>query len=190
MAVLTDITERKKMEEEIRALSLHDELTGLQNRRGFMTLGGQMLKTASRLKKTVALVYLDVDNLKNINDSAGHKTGDRALVELAFILKKCFRESDIIGRLGGDEFAVLAMETTRMNADALVQRLHDRLELFNDRSSAEAGFRLSASWGAALRDPEGHEAVEELLSRADRLMYEQKKAKKAGQPAKPPSPSK
>jgi len=190
MAVLTDITERKKMEEEIRALSLHDELTSLYNRRGFMTLSGHALKTASRLKKTTALIYLDVDNLKRINDTGGHKLGDRALVEVAFILKKCFRESDIIGRLGGDEFSVLAMESTRMNVDALTLRLQEKLDLFNERSAAEAGFSLSVSVGVTTRDPDSPEAVEEMLSRADLLMYEQKRAKKSGEPGKPPGPSK
>ncbi len=190
MAVLTDISERKQMEEEIRALSLHDELTSLYNRRGFMTLAEHTLKTATRLKKTVALIYLDVDNLKKINDTGGHKMGDRALVEIAFILKKSFRESDIIGRLGGDEFAIMAMETTQMNTDILTERLSEKLEHFNTRSSAEAGFSLSLSLGLSLRAPDGAEAVEELLSRADLLMYAQKKAKKSGEPGKPPGPSK
>ncbi|TFG56305.1 MAG: sensor domain-containing diguanylate cyclase, partial [Candidatus Aminicenantes bacterium] len=190
MAVLTDITDRKHMEEEILALSLRDELTTLYNRRGFMTLAEQQLRTASRLKKKVALLYLDVDDLKKINDSGGHKTGDRALAEVAFILKKSFREADIVGRLGGDEFSVLAMETTKMNVDILSKRLQEKLDLFNSRSSAEAGFSLSISVGVFIREPEDPATVEEMLSRADHLMYEQKRSKKSGDLGKPPGPSK
>jgi diguanylate cyclase (GGDEF)-like protein/PAS domain S-box-containing protein len=190
MAVLTDITDRKHMEEEILALSLRDELTTLYNRRGFMTLAEQQLKTASRLKKKIALLYLDVDDLKKINDSSGHKMGDRALAEVAFILKKSFREADIVGRLGGDEFSILAMESTKMNVDILTQRLQEKLTNFNSRSSAEAGFSLSISMGVCIREPEDPATVEEMLSRADRLMYEQKRSKKSGEPGKPPGPSK
>ncbi len=190
MAVLTDITDRKHMEEEILALSLRDELTTLYNRRGFLTLAEQQLKTASRMKKKVALLYLDVDDLKKINDSGGHKMGDRALAEIAFILKKSFREADIVGRLGGDEFSVLAMESTKMNVDILTQRLQEKLTLFNSRSSAEAGFSLSISLGVFIRELEDPATVEEMLSRADYLMYEQKRSKKSGEPGKPPGPSK
>jgi diguanylate cyclase (GGDEF)-like protein/PAS domain S-box-containing protein len=190
LAVLTDITSRRAMEEEIKALSLRDELTTLYNRRGFLTLAEQQLKIASRLKKKVAVLYLDVDNLKRINDSGGHKVGDRALSEIAFILKKSFREADIVGRLGGDEFSVLAMETTKMNADALVKRLRDKLDLFNTRSSAEAGFELAVSVGVFTREPDNPATIEEMLSRADMLMYEEKRAKKSGESGKPPGPSK
>jgi diguanylate cyclase (GGDEF)-like protein len=178
------------MEEEIKALSLHDELTTLLNRRGFLTLAEQQLKTASRLKKRIALLYLDVDDLKRINDTGGHKLGDRALTEVAFNLKKSFRESDIVARMGGDEFSVLAMESTHLDADALVSRLEEKLAFFNDRSSAEAGFRLAVSIGVFTREPDQQATIEEMLSRADLLMYERKRARKGGSASKPPGPSK
>lgn len=184
MAVLTDISDRKRMEEEIRALSLHDELTGLCNRRGFLTLSELAIKTANRLKKPIALIYIDVDDLKAINDSGGHKMGDRALVEIAFTLRKSFRESDVIGRLGGDEFAVLAMQTNPTDSSLLTLRLLERLDLFNSRSAAEAGFRLSVSFGVSNREPDSPGTVDELLSQADLQMYEQKRAKKSSTPGR------
>ena len=191
LAVLTNITERKSLEEEIKALSLRDQLTTLYNRRGFLTLAEQQLKTANRLQKKLAVLYLDMDDLKRINDTGGHKIGDRALAEMAFILKKSFRDADIVGRLGGDEFSVLAMETNRpLEPDLLVRRLREKLDLFNARSSAEAGFRLAASVGVFTRGPEDPVTIEEMLSRADMLMYEEKKAKKGGDAGKPPGPSK
>jgi len=190
LAVLTDITDRKAMEEEIKSLSLRDELTTLYNRRGFLTLAEQQLKTATRLKKRIALLYLDMDNLKRINDTSGHPTGDRALAEIAFILKKSFREADIVGRMGGDEFSVLAMETNRpLDSGVLVQRLQEKLDHFNARSAAEAGFNLSVSVGVFTREPDHPATIEEMLSRADMLMYDEKRAKKGG-PGKPPGPSK
>jgi len=191
LAVLTDITDRKAMEEEIKALSLRDELTTLYNRRGFLMLAEHQIKTANRLKKKLAVLYLDMDNLKRINDGGGHKLGDRALTEMAFILKKSFREADIVGRLGGDEFSVLAMETTRpLDPEVLVKRLQEKLEHFNARSAAEAGFSLSASVGVFTSDPDRPVTIEEMLSRADMLMYEEKKARKGGGAEKPPGPSK
>jgi len=191
LAVLTDITGRKAMEEEIKALTLRDELTTLYNRRGFLTLAEQQLKNANRLKKKLAVLYLDMDNLKRINDGGGHKLGDRALEEIAFILKKSFREADIVGRLGGDEFCVLAMETNRpLDSDVLVKRLREKLEHFNARSAAEAGFTLSVSVGVFTRDPDDPVAIEEMLSRADNLMYDEKRAKRGNGAGKPPGPSK
>ncbi len=180
MAVLLDITDRKLMEEQIRSLSLEDELTKLYNRRGFMTLAEQQLKNASRLHKRAFLIYADVDNLKAVNDTFGHKEGDKALVQLAAAIKKSFRESDIVARLGGDEFVVLAMETTRSGADILTKRLDEKLAMFNLHMSQEgnASYTVSVSLGVAMFDPEFPSRIEDMIVQADSHMYEQKKAKK------------
>lgn len=189
LAVLTDITGRKRMEEEIRSLSLTDPLTGLLNRRGFMTLAEQHLKIANRLKKKVALLYFDMDDLKRINDTGGHKAGDLALVDAATILKKNFRDSDIVARVGGDEFVVVAMESTRMNHEAISKRLEEKLSLFNAKAAEENRFCISLSHGLALYDPDFPSKIEDLMTRADLLMYEQKQAKKGFSPDKLPGPS-
>ena len=109
-----DITEQKRLEPELHTISLTDELTGLCNRRGFITLAGQQLKIAARTKKDMLLFFADLDKMKHINDTLGHQAGDIALVEAAAILKEVFRESDIMGRMGGDEFAILAIDTTEI----------------------------------------------------------------------------
>ncbi len=103
--------ERHRMAEELRNLSLTDELTGLHNRRGFITLSQQQIRQAKRTKKEMLLLFVDLDGLKKINDGFGHSEGDRALFAVAALLRETFRDSDIVARIGGDEFAVLAMET-------------------------------------------------------------------------------
>ena len=105
LEVATDITDRKKVEEELRAATMTDYLTGLLNRRGFFTLADQQCKLASRSKRAIALLYIDLDGFKHINDELGHEVGDQVLVETANILKRTFREADVIARIGGDEFS-------------------------------------------------------------------------------------
>jgi diguanylate cyclase (GGDEF)-like protein/PAS domain S-box-containing protein len=178
MAVLTDITERKRMEEEIRALSLTDPLTNLYNRRGFMHLAEQQLKVAARLEKRVFLLYSDVDKLKHINDTFGHKEGDRVLIDVANILKKSFRDSDIVARMGGDEFVVMAMEAARVNAEVFTRRLQEKLEHYNSRPDTQGRYTLTLSIGLSVYDPELPLPIDDLLHRADGLMYEQKRTKK------------
>lgn len=102
-----DITARKRVEEELKRLALRDDLTGLANRRAFVTVGQQLLRIAERAGETALLAYIDLDNMKAINDRYGHAAGDLALMEMAGLLRRTFRESDVISRLGGDEFCIL-----------------------------------------------------------------------------------
>jgi two-component system cell cycle response regulator len=159
--------------EELRALSLTDELTGLNNRRGFMTLADQQLKVAKRAGWETALIFADIDNLKEINDTQGHQEGDKALVDTANIMRKTFRESDIIGRLGGDEFAVLLVCPPNGSAVDPTTRLKEALEEFN--RAEERTYELSLSLGQAGGAPENPTSVDELISQADRAMYEDKR---------------
>jgi diguanylate cyclase (GGDEF)-like protein len=162
-----------KGEEALLALSLTDELTGLYNRRRFFVLTEQCFKVAVRTKKRPLLLFIDMDNLKWINDHYGHKEGDQALIGLAGILKKTFRESDIIARIGGDEFVVL-LEATDENSEALLTRLHENVKDYNAKRSQHI---LSISLGTAHFDPEHPISIDDLLAKADALMYAQKRRK-------------
>jgi len=171
-----DITDRKKAEAEIKALSLEDDLTGVYNRRGFMALARQQLMLAHRVERDMILIFIDLDNLKEINDTFGHPEGDRALMDFASILKKTFRESDIIGRIGGDEFVVLALEVEMNGTDALIQRLKDAL--FIHKSKTTQPYHLSASIGCARYNPKYPKTLDKLLFMADQRMYKNKKTKR------------
>lgn len=170
-----DITTRKKMEENLRALSLTDELTGLHNRRGFFTLAEKLLKIAKRQKKGLFLLYADLDGLKEINDTWGHQDGDVALVDIASILKTTYRESDIIARIGGDEFVIMPVGTIGDDIRTISARLQKNVEAHN--AKRESGHKLSLSLGIYYYDPENPCSIDELLSHADKLMYDQKKIK-------------
>jgi diguanylate cyclase (GGDEF)-like protein/PAS domain S-box-containing protein len=176
---IIDITERKRMEEAIREISLHDPLTELYNRRGFTTLAEQQLKAAHREKRRMTLSFIDVDQMKWINDTLGHDEGDKALIDAANILRQTFRESDIIARVGGDEFAVLTVDAAEMNSETFSKRLQGAMDQLNAEGSRKC--RLAMSQGAAIYDPESPMSLSELMSSADELMYAQKKIKMCGQ---------
>ena len=173
-----DITNQKRAQEELRALSLIDELTGLYNRRGFLTLARQQLKMADRMHRGLFLLFADLDDLKNINDEYGHPEGDQALKDVAGILKDTFREPDILARIGGDEFVVLAIEgTSAANSETLSSRFFGQLGAFNEKGKRL--YRVSVSLGIVRQMPGGATAIEELMAQADRLMYEKKRQKKS-----------
>ena len=167
----SDVTARRALEDELRAMSLRDDMTGLYNRRGFSLLAEQRLKDGRRSGATLTIVYADVDHLKSINDAFGHNAGDIALVLCAQALEATFRESDIVARIGGDEFVVLAEADTR-DLDAVSLRLEEEL----DRRTAESGlqFPVSLTIGSAHSTPPTALSLDELLQQADAFMYEHK----------------
>ena len=175
IAVIQDITDRKRMEEEMREMSFRDQLTELYNRRGFITLTEQQLKAANRAKRPMRLTFIDCDGLKWINDTLGHEEGDKALVDTANVLRQTFRESDIIARLSGDEFAVLSIDATDMNPEVFSKRLQQSIDEYNEKESRP--YKLAMSWGTAIYNPESPMSLDKLMSSADQLMYAQKKSK-------------
>lgn len=170
-----DVTERVQLREELRRMAVRDELTGLNNRRGFMTLAEQQLLLAAREQRAMLLLFIDLDGLKAINDQRGHAEGDRAIRDMADVLRKTFRGSDVLARLGGDEFVVLVTETPKFSPDYVQKRLHDHIEAFNKVGSRR--YLLRASMGIARYDPESGVSVDVLLNRADTLMYQDKQSR-------------
>jgi diguanylate cyclase (GGDEF)-like protein/PAS domain S-box-containing protein len=177
VGAMVDITDRKRAEEALRTLSLADELTDLYNRRGFFTIAEQQLKIAKRMEKRMMLLFADLDGLKWINDNLGHQEGDMALIDVANILKKTFRESDFIARIGGDEFVVLGIEAEEPDAGMLANRLLENVKSHNEKRMRS--YSLSISTGIAHYDPDNPCSIDELLAGADKLMYEQKQKKHA-----------
>jgi diguanylate cyclase (GGDEF)-like protein len=168
-------TERKEIEEGLRILSLTDELTNLNNRRGFMTLAKQQFEMANRLNRELLLISADLDDLKVINDTLGHQEGDHALLDVAVILKDTFRSSDIIARIGGDEFAALQMKNPENNITVTSDRLQQAIARYN--RGRDRPYTLSISVGMAVYYPEQPKTLEQLMDEADKKMYEQKKSK-------------
>src|SRR5512137_1550254 len=187
--ILVDVTERKTAErrlhltlrklqlsnEKLESLSLADHLTGLYNRRGFYSFGLQQMKIAKRLKADNYLVFLDIDNLKEVNDAYGHAVGDLLLQGVAAILRTTLRESDVIGRIGGDEFAVLAMRSKGVGEKSLMARIEEGVSAF--RVKGNARLRLSVSMGLVSVDPQKYQQLDDFLAHADFLMYQQKRQK-------------
>lgn len=167
--------ERHRLQKNLQNLSLIDDLTGLYNRRGFLALAEQHLRMIQR-KGAALLIYLDLDDLKLINDSYGHLEGNRALIVTANVLRACFRQSDILARLGGDEFCVLMTDAVLDSAQQVRKRLQQRADFINALSSWK--FRLSLSVGIGEVPVVHQPSLDQLLRIADASMYEEKKCKK------------
>jgi diguanylate cyclase (GGDEF)-like protein/PAS domain S-box-containing protein len=167
-----DITDRRRAE-EAQARSLVDDLTGLYNRRGFFTLAEHQFKLTKRSHNNMVLFFVDLDELKAINDTLGHLEGDQALSDTADLLRKTFRESDIMARLGGDEFVVLITEPT--DAKLILRRLHKNLERHNTTEGRP--YHIALSIGMAHYNPLFPSTIEELVRQADTSMYENKRGK-------------
>jgi diguanylate cyclase (GGDEF)-like protein/PAS domain S-box-containing protein len=174
----SDITERVRGAEQFRHLAHHDVLTGLPNRRLFADRMEQAITRARRSGGRVALMLLDLDEFKGINDSQGHSVGDQVLVAVAQRLKSGLRESDTVARLGGDEFVVLLPDSGQLRdiariAAKTVDSLREPLAI------GAAQYRIGASVGIALF-PDHADNAERLMQEADIAMYEAKRAGGSG----------
>lgn len=173
---MLDITDRKQLEEQLLHAAFHDSLTGLPNRAYFLDRTSHALARAKRLDMPIAVLFLDLDNFKVINDSFGHTLGDELLTRVAQILRLRVREGELLTRLGGDEFAVLLEDTGDIDsaarvAERLLEALHEPLML-----SGRQVF-VSASAGIVSSAPR-HSTPEDLLRDADIALYRAKDAGK------------
>jgi diguanylate cyclase (GGDEF)-like protein len=172
--MIRHIARQQQLENALRELATVDELTDILNRRGFRAVADDHLRLAKRIKKGLNCLFMDLNGFKQINDTLGHLVGDQALIETARILKRTFRETDLVARVGGDEFVVLALETGAGSADRMVARLQEKLSAAN----AQAGrkYQLSLCIGVARYEPGEECSIGDLVARADSLMYQQKQA--------------
>jgi len=174
---LTYAIERQRVQVELFNLSLSDDLTGLYNRRGFLTLTQHQIKLAHRMGKTFLIAFIDLDGMKQINDTFGHQEGNHALVETANILRDSFRQCDILARIGGDEFAVFVADAIQDNTSTVKQRMQQKLNSCNTDPSRR--YQLSFSVGIVAANSSQNCHIEEILVQADAAMYEQKQGKRS-----------
>jgi diguanylate cyclase (GGDEF)-like protein len=163
------------MERDIHDLTLRDELTGLYNMRGFYLLAEQTLRLSQRAKLPFAVLFLDLDGLKQINDRHGHNMGSAYLAETGKLLFTSFREGDVKGRFGGDEF-VVAGQFSMVGIEIAVQRLLEAAAERNAKANREPP--LSFSIGYVTSEHYSQETLKELVTRADEAMYREKRRKK------------
>ncbi|MBU0681925.1 MAG: diguanylate cyclase [Proteobacteria bacterium] len=175
--IFRDVTDRKVFEDKLHAISITDELTGLLNRRGFFTLAEKQLAISGRTGSNLYLLYADLDNMKLINDQQGHKVGDQALKDTARLLREIFRDGDILARVGGDEFTVLLTTIAEdQNEQSVLTRFDRKLAELNNQKNRS--FELLISTGIVKQKGKSPCLLEDLMSRADHLMYENKRQRK------------
>jgi diguanylate cyclase (GGDEF)-like protein len=154
--------------------AFRDDLTGLLNRRGFRLAAARRIATAGRRRRPLLVLFADVDAFKQINDTFGHREGDRALARVASAFRKTFRKTDALARFGGDEFVALVTEEPGCSAETLTRRLRANLARI---AAEDARYRLTLTIGVARHGPEGMPSLEELIAAADERLYERKRAR-------------
>lgn len=163
----------RRLTDELQQLALTDELTGLRNRRGFLLLADQTWRLTSRTHIKCLLLFIDLDGLKNVNDTLGHSAGDALLIDAARVLTGVFGDADVIARVGGDEFAVLELVDGEETAEPASQRLQLVIDEFNQHAGQP--YHLSMSVGVEELPAAADTSLEVLLSRADLAMYGRKR---------------
>ncbi len=169
----TEVTERRQLEAELKILATTDSLTGLNNRRHLLESGSRIMEAYRRYRRPLALLMLDIDHFKKINDTYGHAAGDLVLIQLADVLRSVLRAADLCGRFGGEEFVCLLPETSVAEALVLAERLRGKLA--EQAVFSEAGeIFFTVSIGVSVAMPEDI-SIDRLIHRADMALYEAKR---------------
>lgn len=174
MRAVRSAVRQSLLDKELCSLALIDDLTGLNNRRGFLALAAQELKHGHRNLQEFLLFSIDLDRLKMINDTYGHQEGDCALLRTANALRGTFRNSDILSRFGGDEFCVLAPEASVENERTIIDRLKENLRHAN---ADEHRYPLTVSIGTARFNPRKPVSLDQLMDESDKAMYRAKRSR-------------
>jgi diguanylate cyclase (GGDEF)-like protein len=170
-----DVSERVRYQRRIEELAYQDPVTDLPNRRSFELLGDRALALAARQNWTVALLFIDLDRFKQVNDRHGHAAGDRVLLRVAERLQQEVRRGDLLARFGGDEFVLLLQDSSVEGAEAAVDRVRELLRrpFSVERSGTGVTVEIAGSIGYALYPRDGSELAQ-LVARADEAMYRSK----------------
>ena len=170
------VIELEKSNGELKNRYVIDELTGVFNRRGFYMHGGNLYKSAVITGGKAIMCFGDVDGLKKINDTYGHKEGDEAILVTALLIRESFGTDDIVARIGGDEFTVIAAnKSTEIEIDAITKLVNSNFDRYNLVSKKP--YKLAVSLGFSVYSPEIKLTFEELIQDADKQLYKQKNAK-------------
>ena len=173
----TNITKRKEADLESRRLASTDSMTGILNRNAGMDFIRTKLKYCGKHHTSLTVCYIDLDNLKQVNDNFGHKEGDRVIKTAVRAIKSILRANDAVCRMGGDEILIILPDTSIEDGIAVTERINRRVNEKNDSSNKP--YRVDFSYGLAEYNPKNKCSAEELVHQADRKMYEIKSSKKA-----------
>lgn len=170
-----DITEITELQAKLEELTVTDDLTGLNNRRGFLTRAHARIAVARRTGESLKLIFADIDGLKKINDKHGHAAGSQLICDMAEILKDSFRQSDVISRWGGDEYIMLLSQAVETSTEVVTGRIRQKIDAFN--ALAIRPYTLSVSLGVVPIDLDSTVPLDDIIAQADESMYQHKRNK-------------
>ncbi|MFI5322740.1 MAG: GGDEF domain-containing protein [Thermodesulfobacteriota bacterium] len=176
VVIHTDVTRRKTAEIETKRLAVTDPMTGVLNRRAGLDFIHKQIKLSRRHKRSLVVCYIDLDNLKYVNDNYGHKEGDKIIRAAVNIIRRVLRESDALCRLGGDEILMVLLDTTIDECTLVIDRVKDLVERKNKKLLKD--WKLEFSYGLAEYTPGVKHSASELVDIADSNMYKMKTTKK------------